>query len=369
MRIASCTLLLLAACQSNQVEIVMETPAKFSQTKDGQSVEVFTLRSASGMEATVMSYGATLTRLLVPDRNGNLEDVVLGFDDLAGYESDQNQYFGCTVGRYANRIAHGKFQLNGKDFALATNNGPNHLHGGARGFDKVVWKAEPLAEENAIRFTHTSADGDEGYPGKLEVQVTYTLTADNELQIDYQATTSATTPVNLTHHSYFNLAGAGRGTILAHELQISADRYTPADDTLIPTGAFEPVAGTPLDFRHTRLIGDSIAPLRATAALGYDHNYVLEGSPGELRQAARLKEPESGRVLEIWTTEAGLQFYTGNHLANQVGKAGRTYLPNGALCLEAQYFPDSVNHPNFPPAWLQPGEQYQQTTLHRFSTE
>jgi aldose 1-epimerase len=347
-------------------------PAPFGKTADGQSVEVFTLKNSKGMVAKVMTLGATLTELHVPDKNGKMADVVLGFDDVAGYQSDNNQYFGCTTGRVCNRIAKGKFTLDGKEYTLAINNQPNHLHGGVkRSLDKVIWKGEaaPTNRGSAVRFTYTSPDGEEGYPGKLSVTVTYTLTENNRLRINYAATTDKPTPVNLTNHAYFNLGGAGSDTVLDHELMIAADTYTPTDDTLIPTGKIEPVAGTPLDFTKPTRIGDRIEQLTKTAALGYDHNYVLRQRENRPTLAARLKDPKSGRVLTVLTTEPGIQFYSGNFLKDQKGKGGKVYKHRSALCLETQHYPDSVNKPSFPTTILKPGETYQHVCVYAFSAE
>ena len=340
----------------------------FGTTADGRAATLFTLTNADGVVVRITDFGATVTELHVPGKTGETADVVLGFDDVAGYESDANQYFGCTVGRVANRIAKGRFTLEGKEYVLATNNEPNHLHGGDRGFGQRLWKAAPL-DGAAIRFTYDSADGEEGYPGEVHVAVVYTLTETDELRIDYEATASAPTPINLTNHCYFNLAGAGSGTILDHVLQIDAERYTPCDDTLIPTGLLAPVVNTPLDFRRAERIGTRIAALTDTAAIGYDHNFALDGPSGELSRACRLSDPGSGRVLEIFTTEPGLQFYSGNFLEGRTGKGGVTYVYRGALCLESQHFPDSINHPSFPSTLLMPGETYRQTTVHRFTVE
>jgi aldose 1-epimerase len=337
---------------------------------DGKSVELYTLTNAKGMKATVMTYGATLTGLWVPDRDGKLADVVLGFDDLQGYFKG-HPFFGSTVGRVANRIAKGKFTLDGKDYKLFVNNGPNTLHGGQKGFDKQIWTAAPVPGKGgpAVKFTYTSPDGEEGYPGKLTASVTYTLTNDNELRLDYEATTDKATPVNLTNHSYFNLAGQGTATILGHELTLEADKYTPPDDTLIPTGEIKTVKGTPLDFTTPHTIGERIDQLKGDPR-GYDHNFVLNSGGKKLASAARVREPKSGRVMEVLTTEPGVQLYTSNFLDGKLkGKGGVAYPQYGALCLETQHFPDSVNHTNFPSTILRPGETFRSTTVYRFSAK
>ena len=351
--------------------------AGFGSTKAGVATEIYTLKNANGLVAKVTTYGATLVELHVPDKGGKMVDVVNGFDNVSGYEGDGNQYFGCTTGRVCNRIAKGKFTLDGREYSLARNNGPNHLHGGGdKAISKQVWKANPLDGQAAVIFTLTSPDGEEGYPGNLSMKVTYILTDANELRIDYKATTDKATPVNLTNHAYFNLGGAGSGTILNHELMINADHFTPVDDTLIPTGKIQPVAGTELDFRSSQVIGvripDKIAAKTEdakTPTLGYDHNFVLNGQSGKQRMAARLKDPESGRVMEIYTDQVAIQFYSGNFLNNQTGKRGKKYPFRGALCLETQHNPDSVNHPNFPSTILKPGDTYKTTTVHKFSVE
>jgi aldose 1-epimerase len=341
----------------------------FGRTPEGPAVDLYVLTNSKGMKAKIITYGAILTELHVPDRNGKLADVVLGFNDLQGYLAG-HPFFGATVGRVANRIAKGKFTLDGKEYTLAVNNGPNSLHGGLKGFDKAVWKAEPVkvADGVAVQFTHVSPDGDEGYPGNLSVAVTYTLTNENALKIDYKATTDKPTPVNLTNHSYFNLAGHQAGDILGHELTLEADEYTPADDTLIPTGEIKSVKGTPLDFTTPTAIGARIAQLKTTG--GYDHNFVLRGHGKKLAPGARVYEPKSGRVMEMDTTEPGVQLYTSNFLDGKLkGKGGVAYPKHAAFCLEAQHFPDSVNHPSFPPVILRPRKTYTQTTVYKFSTK
>ena len=334
-------------------------------------MELYTITSP-GIEAKVMTRGATLVELHVPDKDGKKADVVLGFDDIAGYESDANQYFGCTTGRVCNRIAKGKFTLDGKQYTLAINNEPNHLHGGVeRSLDKVVWDATPISNEkgNGVVFTYTSADGDEGYPGNLQVSVRYFIPKEGDrLSIAFSAETDKATPVNLTNHAYFNLAGAGSETVLDHTLQLNADKYTPTDETLIPTGEIKSVDGTALDFRKSTRIGDRIDSLTDTSAIGYDHNYVLNPTAehGKQRLAGVLKDPESGRVMRITTKEIGIQFYTGNFLNGQQGKGGKVYAHRSACCLETQHFPDSVNHDNFPTTILKPGEPYESSTTFIF---
>jgi aldose 1-epimerase len=343
--------------------------SSFGTTKDGQAVDLYTLTNANGVVAKIITYGALLTELHVPDKAGTMADVVLGFKTLDRYEGE-HPYFGATIGRVANRIAKGKFRLNGQEYALAVNNGPNHLHGGLRGFDKRVWKAQPVSVAGvpAVRFTYTSADMEEGYPGALTATVTYTLTHANELRLDYTATTDKPTILNLTNHSYFNLAGDGQGTILGHELTIMADRYTPVDDTLIPTGEIAGVRGTVMDFNRATPIGARIKDVPGPAPGGYDHNYVLSHGGGVLAMSAKVLEPTSGRVMEVLTSEPGVQLYTGNFLDGTLtGKAGAAYQKHFGFCLETQHYPDSINHPNFPPVVLQPGRTFKSTTVYRFS--
>jgi aldose 1-epimerase len=341
----------------------------YGKTAEQEAVELYTLTNAKGASVKIITYGGIVTSLKVPDRNGKLGDVVLGFDNLESYLKS-NPFFGALVGRYGNRIAKGKFTLNGKEYTLARNNEPNHLHGGIKGFDKVVWKARELAGKNGpgLSLSYVSKDGEEGYPGRLAVTVVYTLTNRNELKVAYTATTDKPTVVNLTQHSYFNLAG--EGDILKHELMIAADRFTPVDATLIPTGELRSVKGTPMDFTKPFVIGARIeqADEQLKFGRGYDHNWVLNGNKGALALAARAYEPSTGRVMEVYTTEPGVQFYTGNFL-NSTGKGGQVYQSRYGFCLETQHFPDSPNQPKFPSTTLKPGQKYQTTTIYRFSAK
>ena len=342
---------------------------EFGKTADGKAVALYVLTNGKST-AKVMTYGAILTELHVPDRDGRAADVVLGFDDLEGYIAG-NPYFGATVGRVANRIAGGTFSLEGKDYTLAVNNGPNSLHGGTKGFDKVVWAAKPVERPDgpAVELSYTSKDGEEGYPGTLATTVTYTLTGDNALKIEYKATTDKATPVNLTNHSYFNLAGPASGTILGHTLMLAADSYTPGDASMIPTGEIAPVKGTPLDFTAMTPIGARIGQIPGEPG-GYDHNFVIRADGKSPALAAKVREPKTGRVMEVSTTEPGVQLYTGNFLDGKVkGKGGVVYGKNQAFCLETQHYPDSVHHSNFPSTILEPGKTYTQTTIYRFSAE
>lgn len=350
------------------------TREPFGTLPDGTAVEAFTLTNANGVELRAISYGAIIQSLRTPDRQGQLDDIVLGFDTAAEYAEHNPAYFGAIVGRYANRIARGVFTLDGRAYQLATNNDTNHLHGGVKGFDKAMWKGEPIADTRGagVRFTYTSPDGEEGYPGTLNVSVSYTLTDDNTLIVDYHATTSAPTIVNLSQHSYFNLAGQGSRDVLEHELQIDADRYTPVDATLIPTGELVPVAGTPFDFRTPVAIGARIGEqdVQLVRGQGYDHNFVLTRSGNEPQRAARVVERSTGRTLEVATTEPGLQFYSGNFLDGSLtGKQGRVYHRRYGFCLETQHFPDAPNHPEFPSTTLQPGAEYRSRTELRFGVE
>lgn len=339
--------------------------APFGKTADGTPVDIFTLKNASGIEVSVMSYGAIIRSIRTPDRNGAMADIVLGFDTLDGYLGE-HPYFGAVIGRYANRISLGRFTIDGIGYRLSMNNGPNHLHGGVRGFDKFVWQAEELAG-NSVRFSRVSPDGEEGYPGNLQVAVAYSLTNYNELIVEYQAMSDQPTHVNLTQHSYFNLAGGG--DVLGHELTINADRYTPVDRSSIPTGAIAPVAGTPFDFRTPTPIGARITAKHPQLehGRGYDHNFVLNRKGDTLQLAARVVEPASGRVLEVATTEPGVQFYTGNFLDGRIhGKGGVAYGRHAGFCLETQHYPDTPNKPDFPSTLLRPGSTYSSRTVFKF---
>jgi aldose 1-epimerase len=343
--------------------------APFGKTADGTPVEIYTLRNSSGMEATIMTYGGIVTSLKVPDRKGKFGDVVLGYDKLPGYLTN-SPYFGALIGRYGNRIAKGQFTLDGQTYTLATNNGVNSLHGGIKGFDKVVWTASPADTfyGPGLELTYTSQDGEEGYPGTLTVKAIYVVTEKNELLLQFTATTDKDTVVNLTHHSYFNLRGSSN--ILDHVVSINADKFTPVDSTLIPTGALKPVGGTPFDFRTPTAIGARINDTnddQIKFGNGYDHNWVINKSEG-LNLAATVYEPTTGRVMEVFTTSPGLQFYSGNFLDGTIkGKGGQVYQFRDAFCMEPQHFPDSPNHPNFPTTELKPGKKYQNTIIYKFS--
>lgn len=357
--------LALFACSTNKKD--MESTASAPQ----DSLEVYTVTNAKGLKMTVTNFGAKIITLTVPDRDGKMADIVLGYDSARAYITG-NPYYGATIGRYGNRIAKGKFSLSGKEFQLATNNGVNALHGGPKGFHNVYWKG--VQSGSSLKFTYLSKDGEEGYPGNLQVSMTYTLTDNNELQIDYEASTDQETIVNLSHHSFFNLAGEGNESILGHELTIAADQYCPVDSTLIPFEKPAAVKGTPFDFTKPHTIGERIEAKdeQIKNGKGYDHNWVLNKKGNEFSLAAKVKEPASGRVMEVWTTEPGLQFYSGNFLTGSgadVGKGGKPYKFRSALCLEAQHYPDSPNHPNFPSTILKPGETYKQKTVYKFLVE
>ncbi|PEN08724.1 galactose-1-epimerase [Longimonas halophila] len=350
----------------------------FGVTPSGDSVAVFALQGADGMQMEAMTYGGIILSLEVPDGEGALEDVALGFDSLAAYTRDAyrsaNPYFGAVIGRYGNRIDEGRFSVNGDTYTLATNNGPNHLHGGREGFDQVVWNAEPFhrADSVGLTLTHTSPDGHGGYPGRLDVTVTYTLAPGNELVIDYEATTTETTPVNLTQHSYFNLGGGDSESILDHRLKIHAEAYTPVDSTLIPIGEYRPVQDTPFDFTSFTPIGERIGAENRQIGIagGYDHNFVLAREDSDsLRMAAEVYDPESGRLMTVRTTEPGLQFYSGNFLDGSfTSKSGAPYRQHAGFALETQHFPDSPNQADFPSTLLRPNETYRSRTVYGFST-
>lgn len=360
---------MLLSCAGNQKQQIAENVMELKKEKfgevEGEQVFAYTITNQNKMTVELISYGGRLTHLWVPDAEGNLADVVAGYDSLAEYVAGTN-YFGAVVGRYANRIARGSFTLEEKMYQLVRNDGANHLHGGVEGFNKKMWHAADFifADSAGVVFTLTSPDGDEGYPGTLQVQVTYTLTNQNELKIDYQAATDASTVINLTHHSYFNLDGHNSGSIFNHKLQINGEAYLPVDQSLIPTGEMKPVEGTPMDFRQPHVIGQRIAEVPG----GYDHTWVLnDEKDSALQLAARLWAPTSGRILEVYTDQPGIQFYSGNMLDNDQGKQGAVYAPHDALCLETQHFPDSPNHPEFPSVVLKPGEKFESQTVYKFS--
>jgi len=347
--------------------MIVET---FGAMPDGRAVNLYTLSARSGFQVSIINYGGIVVSVMVPVASANAVDVVLGYDDLDGYLSDR-AHFGAAIGRYGNRIAHAVFTLDGVEYHLAKNNGDNNLHGGRKGFDKVLWSAADVSANgaDAVELTYLSKDAEEGFPGNLTARVTYTVTAQTELRIDYHAVTDRTTVVNLTNHSYFNLSGEGSGNVLNHEVMIAAERFTPVDSGLIPTGQLQPVEGTPFDFRKPAAIGSRIdaSDEQLKLGAGYDHNFVLDHSDGALTLAARVREPNSGRVMEVLTTEPGVQFYSGNHLSDSIhGKGGKAYPPRSAFCLETQHFPDSPNQSSFPSTVLKPGEEYKTTTIYRF---
>lgn len=351
------------------------TPIANSHVEDFDSIQLHTLKNDAGATVKVTNYGAVITSIVVPDRYGKLADVALGYDSIEGYiNAVDKPYFGAVVGRYGNRIGQGTFSIDGKTYSLATNNGANHLHGGIVGFDKVVWNAEYDESGNSITLSYLSNHLEEGYPGNLQVKVTYTLTEENSLVVDYHATTDRATPVNLTQHTYFNLKGEGNGTILDHKLMLNAKKFTPVDEGLIPTGEMSEVAGTPFDFTSSKPIGRDIGKEHQQLAFagGYDHNWILhkDSAADALTLAARVYEPTSGRMLEVHTEEPGIQFYCGNFLDGRLqGKSNKTYVYRGGFCLETQHFPDSPNKPEFPSTILRPGSTYQTQTVFRFSTK
>jgi aldose 1-epimerase len=365
-----CQMLLPAVtCAASQLQIRKQP---FGTTAEKKPVDLYTLTNSNGIEVSIMTYGGIVVSLKVPDRKGKMQEVTLGYDTLDGYLKNNSPYFGALIGRYGNRIGKGKFSLGGRDYQLATNNGDSHLHGGNRGFDKVVWKPTEVRGQKSVglKLDYLSADGEEGYPGALSVAVVYTLTNDNELKIDYAATTTKDTIVNLTNHAYFNLGADAN--ILKHELMINADRFTPISEAFIPTGELRSVKGTPMDFTKPTAIGARISQKdeQLIRGNGYDHNWVLNRKDASLSLAARVDEPTSGRVLEVFTTEPGVQFYTGNFLDGTIkGKAGKVYQQRAGFCLETQHFPDSPNKPNFPSTVLKPGQKYTTTTVYKFSAK
>lgn len=345
--------------------------ADFGKTRDGVAVSVYTLTNKNGVTARITNYGGIVVSLMVPDRNGKMADVVLGFDSLDGYLQNPGPFFGALIGRYGNRIGHARFTLDGRVYQVDRNDAENSLHGGARGFDKRVWTPKELTD-GGLELRYLSRDGEEGYPGNLRATATYHLTDANELRIDYGASTDKDTVINLTNHSYFNLKGAGTGDILDHRLMLNADRFTPVDAGLIPTGELRAVAGSPFDFRTSTSIGARIEANneQLRAGKGYDHNWVLNRGPDGLTLAARIEEPSTGRILEVFTTQPGVQFYTGNFLDGTIkGKGGKAYGRRSGFCLETQHFPDSPNKPAFPTTELKPGQRFQSATVFRFSTE
>ena len=364
-------LVILTACGPKQETGAIRPVQKqaFGTTADGHQIDRYILTNKNGMEASIITYGGAVVTLRVPDRNGKLDDVVLGFDNLDGYLK-HTDHFGALIGRYGNRIGKAQFKLDGVEHKLAANNGANSLHGGPGGFDRVVWQVAD-SQPSRLELTYLSKDGEEGFPGNLKATAVYTLTDNNELRIDYSATTDKDTVVNLTNHSYFNLAGAGEGDILGHELTLYADKFTPVDSGLIPTGKLQNVEGTPFDFRKPVAVGTRIGQKDEQLKIGggYDHNFVLTSGGGSLATAARVYEPKTGRVMDVLTTEPGVQFYSGNFLNGKLpGKGGRTYPFRSGLCLETQHFPDSPNKPEFPSTVLKPGAKYQTTTIYLFST-
>jgi aldose 1-epimerase len=367
----SLTAVLLASSTIVALAQATITRTSFGKTPAGEQVDLYTLRNVNGMETRITNYGGIVVSLTAPDRNKAYADVVLGFNDLESYLTKNDPYMGAIIGRYGNRIAKGRFRLNGVEYKLAVNNGENHLHGGIKGFDKVVWTGRELRTKDgpAVVLTYLSKDGEEGYPGNLRVRVTYTLTNKDELKIDYSATTDKATVLNLTHHSYFNFNGEGNGAILDHRVTINANQFLPTDAGSIPTGELKAVAGTPFDFLKPKAIGDRIDnnDEQLKFGNGYDHTWVINGRPGTLRHAATAYEPTNGRIMEVWTTEPGVQFYTGNFLNGTLtGKSGKPYPRRSGFCLETQHYPDAPNRPSFPTTTLRRGMTYKSTTIYKF---
>ncbi|SFU09187.1 aldose 1-epimerase [Algoriphagus locisalis] len=367
--------IVLYSCESKpKEETKAEEPAQeqvFGTTFQNKKVETYEIKNANGMKMKVTNFGARVTNLWVPDKDGNLVDVVLGFETLDEYTTSGEKYFGAAIGRYGNRIADGKFTLNGEEYTLPQNNNGQTLHGGPGGMDFVIWDVEKSGE-NGLIFSYTSPDGEEGFPGELKVKMVYTLTGDNEFKVTYEAETDKATPVNLTHHSFFNLNGAGNGDVLDHTLKLNASKFTPVNEVLIPTGEIANVDGTPFDFTTATKIGDRIDQENQQLKFGggYDHNWVLDKSGNELTEAAVISSPQTGIEMEVWTTEPAIQFYSGNFLDGSVsGKGGKVYELRSAFCLETQHYPDSPNQPNFPSTILEPGEKYEQTCIYKFGTK
>jgi aldose 1-epimerase len=362
---------LIISCQKAKEEKSNMKKEVFGTTADGKTVNIYTLKNSKGMEVKITNFGGIVVSISVPDKNGKFDDVVLGFDSLKSYENI-HPYFGAIIGRYGNRIGNAKFTLEGTDYTLPKNDNENTLHGGLKGFDKAVWNAEEGKNGNSLILTYTSKDGEEGFPGNLNAKVIYTITDSNELKIEYSATTDKTTVINLTNHSYFNLAGAGNGDILSHEIMIDANRFTPIDKGFIPTGEYKNVGGTPFNFSQPTEIGAKIDQKddQLIFGKGYDHNFVLNKTDNSLTLCARVSEPTSGRVLEVYTTEPGVQFYTGNFLdGTNIGKSGKKYNHRYGFCLETQHFPDSPNKPEFPSTKLKPGDTYRSSTVYKFSVK
>lgn len=367
------SLLWCGGCVNQRIDRDNPTPTDpriekraFGVLSSGEGVDEYTLTSGSGVTVSVLTWGGIIRTILTPDRNGTIADIALGYDSLRPYE-ERHPYFGTITGRFANRIAKGKFSLDGEEYKLATNNGPNHLHGGINGFDRKNWRAETSSTSDHVTLSLSTAspDGEEGYPGEVRASVRYTLSLDNTLRIDYSARTSKATPINLTNHTYFNLAGHDHGTIKDHQMMIKADWYLPVDSTLIPTGVRQPVASSPFDFREPRAIGSRISDV----GIGYDHNFVLDERSKDIRGAAIAWDPSSGRALEVLTTQPGIQFYSGNYLnEHRTGKGGASYPRHAGFCLETQGFPDAINQPSFPSCVLRPNEEYKETTIFRFFT-
>lgn len=373
--LAASTLLFCIACNNSSEESKTENEMEKKPTItekpfgnfEGKAITEYTLTNSNGMQVGIINYGGAITKLITPDKSGTMGDVITGFESLDGFLQNGNPFFGALIGRYGNRIANGKFTLDGKEYTLAQNDHGNSLHGGTKGYDKVYWNIEKQTGDSSLKLTYLSKDGEEGYPGNLNVEVVYTLSSDNGLKIDYTATTDKSTVINLTSHGYFNLSAGKDSTILNHELMLNAGKYTPVNDKLIPTGEMDPVAGGPMDFTIAKAIGKDIAQV----AGGYDHNWILNKNGNALELVATLSDPTSGRQMEVWTTEPGVQFYSGNFLNGTLTntKNGTKYVKHGALCLETQHFPDSPNHPAFPSTVLKPGETYRHTTVYKFSTK